>query len=138
MRTIDLFESSLAGGNTMELMQEFLKLAKQELDLARLPKITWINDPKVSDTNNSFGKYTNGDKIIRVVLRNRHPLDVMRTLAHELTHYKQDLDRKLDARSGDTGSPIENEANATAGRIMRIFSNRYPKAFWLPSLGHRD
>lgn len=138
MRTVDLFEQDMAGGDTMTLMRDFLVLAKKELGLQALPKIEWVKDPKVSDTNHSFGRYTNDDKVIRVVLKNRHPLDVMRTLAHELTHYKQDLEDRLTARSGDTGSPIENDANATAGRIMRIFSNRYPKAFWLPSIGTGD
>ena len=53
----------------------------------------------------------------------------MRTLAHELTHYKQDITKGLNANSGDTGSPEEDEANAMAGRIMRHFDEKYPHAF---------
>jgi Zn-dependent peptidase ImmA (M78 family) len=42
-------------------------------------------------------------------------------LAHELTHYKQDLEGRIDENSGEAGSDIENEANATAAVIMRNY-----------------
>jgi hypothetical protein len=58
---------------------------------------------------------------------NRHPNDILRTIAHELTHYKQDTEHQLDSESGRTGSPIENEAHATAGIVMRHFNKQYPE-----------
>jgi hypothetical protein len=65
---------------------------------------------------------------INLALGGRHPVDILRTLAHELVHFKQHLDHKLNAKSGDTGSPEENEAHAKAGIIMRIFNKKYPHA----------
>jgi hypothetical protein len=47
--------------------------------------------------------------------------DILRTLAHELVHRKQEEDGRLDIKSGETGSPIEDEANATAGVLLRNF-----------------
>jgi hypothetical protein len=47
--------------------------------------------------------------------------DILRTLAHELVHRKQDEDGRLDITSGETGSEIENEANAQAGILLRNF-----------------
>jgi hypothetical protein len=44
-------------------------------------------------------------------------------------HFKQNLDNRLDPHSGDTGSNIENEANAVAGVIMRNFNKKYPEHF---------
>jgi Zn-dependent peptidase ImmA (M78 family) len=55
----------------------------------------------------------------------------MRTLAHELVHYKQDVEHKIGPDSGETGSPIENEANALAGQIMRRFDEENPELFAL-------
>ncbi len=115
----------------MEAMRTFLSMAAEELALRRLPRIVWVTEPRVTEKNQSFGKYTNDDKTIRVVVRNRHPLDIMRTLAHELVHYKQDLEGRIQPDSGQTGSPIENEANAMAGRIMRRFGRTHPDAFML-------
>jgi Zn-dependent peptidase ImmA (M78 family) len=47
--------------------------------------------------------------------------DILRTLAHELVHRKQEEDGRLDINSGKTGSPIEDEANAMAGILLRNF-----------------
>ena len=57
----------------------------------------------------------------------RHPIDVLRTLAHELIHYKQDSEGRIHDESGATGSDEENEANAGAGIIMRDFDQAYPE-----------
>jgi Zn-dependent peptidase ImmA (M78 family) len=51
-------------------------------------------------------------------------MDVYRTLAHELVHYKQKCDGK--EMNGDDGSEIENEANATAAVLLRQYSQRIP------------
>jgi hypothetical protein len=47
--------------------------------------------------------------------------DILRTLAHELVHRRQDEQGRIDYNSGDTGSEIENEANSTAGVLLRNF-----------------
>jgi len=47
--------------------------------------------------------------------------DILRTLAHELVHRKQEEDGRLTPTSGETGSPIEDEANAMAGVLLRNF-----------------
>ena len=47
--------------------------------------------------------------------------DVLRTLAHELVHHRQNELGKLNNDSGKTGSDVENEANVKAGILMRDF-----------------
>jgi Zn-dependent peptidase ImmA (M78 family) len=47
--------------------------------------------------------------------------DILRTLAHELVHRKQHEDGRINYESGETGSEIENEANAQAGILLRNF-----------------
>jgi hypothetical protein len=75
----------------------------------------------------TFGMYVEGENVLYVALSNRHPIDILRTIAHELTHYKQDTDHKLNDESGFTGSPEENEANSMAGIVMRHFNKQYPE-----------
>jgi phage gp16-like protein len=53
----------------------------------------------------------------------------MRTLAHELCHYRQWSKDQLHDNSGDTGSDQENEANAVAGVIMRNWNQAHPEMF---------
>jgi hypothetical protein len=112
-------------------MRKFLVIAKEEIGLDQLPKINWSWDYKIAPDSSSFGRFTNDDKAIKVIMRNRHPIDIMRTLAHELVHYKQDVEHKIGPKSGETGSPIENEANALAGQIMRRFDEENPQLFAL-------
>jgi len=61
------------------------------------------------------------------VVSNRHPVDILRTLAHEMVHYKQELLGQLDSDSWHTGSPDEDEANAEGGVIMRLFNQAHPE-----------
>lgn len=119
---IILTEALLPREKKVELIEKFVKYAGEKLQYgAELPKITLSDDEKEAETIHSFGKFTPEAKEIRVVIANRNLADALRTLAHELVHYKQHLDGKLNADSGQTGSEHENEANAMAGVLMREF-----------------
>ena len=110
----------------VEMFEKFLPLAMKYIGLKDLPKIVF--EKSVGDADQpTFGKYVNGEHTLYVALANRHPNDILRTIAHELTHYRQDTEHQLDSTSGETGSPIENEANATAGIVMRHFNKKYPE-----------
>lgn len=109
-------------------MKRFLLLCQSELEIPVLPRINWIVE-KGGVGNRTFGQYVPDRKSIDISIRGRHPLDIMRTLAHELVHYKQAVDGRLKPQSGKTGSQEENEANSRAGVIMRKFAKAYPDAF---------
>jgi hypothetical protein len=93
----------------------------------RLPKIELLDKPR--DT--TFGQYVPDEKTIYLVVGGRHPVDVLRTLAHELTHHKQDIENNLPDGAGETGTDQENEANANAGIVMRDFAQENPDQFGL-------
>lgn len=106
------------------MITHLLTLCKRELNLEEMPEIRMIDTPTISG-GTSFGLFTN-DRI-EVVTKNRHPMDIMRTLAHEIVHWKQRLEgMEMD---GSDGSEIENQANAIAGVIMRKFGQMYPQYF---------
>jgi hypothetical protein len=68
---------------------------------------------------------------INLVVGDRHPIDVLRTLAHELVHARQREQDELDPGDGATGSDAENQANAAAGVLMRDFGKQHPEFFEL-------
>ena len=110
------------------MLDSFVKFASNTIGLKDTPKITIEKDPMP----NSFGGYNPESKAIHVVSKNRHPMDIFRTVAHELIHHKQNEDGRIGqdvAKEGSTGSKIENEANAEAGRIMRLFAKENPDTF---------
>ena len=100
--------------------------AKEHLQIDQLPTIKVVDRIPGAD-GTTFGCYRQEDGCIYIVSNGRHPKDVLRTLAHELVHYKQDLQDQLDLDSGATGSEEENEANAEAGVIMRNYSEQNPE-----------
>jgi len=121
-----IVEGPQENANVVEMFKKFLPLAMEILKLDSLPKMVFAT--KVDDTDQpTFGLYSNGDRVLKVALTGRHPNDILRTVAHELTHYKQDVNNELNNDSGETGSNEENEANATAGVIMRHFNKQYPE-----------
>ena len=80
----------------------------------------------------SFAAYAPHSKAVYISTKNRHPMDIFRSVAHELVHHKQNLDGRLGkniAKEGATGSNIENEANSEAGKVMRYYGSLNPNYF---------
>jgi len=112
--------------NILGMFEKFLPLAMHYLGLKSLPTMKF--EMHIQDKRQpTFGKYENGENTLYVALMNRNPNDILRTVAHELVHYKQDTKHQLVPDSGRTGSPHENEANAVAGIVMRHFNKKYPE-----------
>jgi len=110
----------------VDALRDFLPLAVRELGLKTLPKIKLARN--LHDTHvPTFGRYQNGPEVITVDIENRHPVDILRTIAHEMVHYGQDVEDRLNDESWHTGSDEENEANASAGVIMRKFNTEFPQ-----------
>jgi hypothetical protein len=128
-----LTEGKISTQEFSKLMGDFLPLAMKELGVDSLPNIVLV--ARVDDAlQPTFGKFVNDENRIYIALDERHPLDVLRTLAHELVHFRQGREHKLDATSGKTGSPIENEAHEVAGIIMRDFNKKHPHYFSFPAI----
>ena len=128
MKVRELLTEGMDRKNTYKILLDFIKFAAEHLDLDSLPKFDFRFDTKRSLEHHSFGGY--GGEHINITVVNRHIMDVCRTLAHELVHYKQDLNNELDGPDpGATGSPQENEANAEAAVIMRNWGKKHPNLF---------
>ena len=111
-----------------EVIKKFVQEVSEYLGVSG-DKIEISYDPKEAQEMASFGKHTPADGIIRVVAANRNLADVLRTLAHELIHRKQEEEGRLYHGAGDTGTEVENEANAQAAVIMRRFGKANPIIF---------
>jgi hypothetical protein len=123
-----LIEGKQDSHDFMAVMKALLPVAMEELGLSNLPKIKL--QPKLEvDEQPSFGRYVDEEGTVYLALEDRHPLDVARTLAHELVHYKQGVEHQLGPESGETGSPEENQAHEIAGIIMRHLNKAHPEFF---------
>lgn len=112
-------------------VNDFMNHAKEHLGVDQLPNVELINNKKMAQENTSFGGYYPGEKVIRVNIAGRHPADILRTLAHEMVHYRQDINGDLEnvEMAGETGSTFENEANSEAGVMIRNYGRTKPSIY---------
>ena len=113
------------------VLRDFVDFCVAELKIEHLPTIKLRKDPQWSVRNRTFGRYTDDQHMLEVAWGNRHIMDVLRTVAHELTHKRQhERDgKRMGPDAGETGSPYENEANARAGVLMRDYGRLHPELF---------
>jgi pyrimidine deaminase RibD-like protein len=112
----------------MSAFRDFLPIAMRELDIKQLPPIRLLKQVPADDQP-TFGEFVNDENVVYLGISERHPVDILRTLAHELVHYKQNTEHQLAAGSGKTGSPEENQAHEVAGVVMRDFNRLHPEYF---------
>ena len=107
---------------------DFVNFAKEYLGIKDdiQIKLAFERTPDLKTT-----AYYSLDGLVVVYVKDRAIIDVCRSIAHELVHHLQMLEgRLLDAmKDGEDGSPIENEANAVAGVIIRKYGKLHPELY---------
>jgi hypothetical protein len=116
-------------------LEKFAAYCSDELGIENPPRIQLKRDPAWSQRNSTFGRYMPEINTLTLSVANRHPMDIMRTLAHELVHRRQDEIEPMPGHAGDTGSKWENQANAQAGVLMRDWGAKNPGMFDKKPLG---
>jgi cytidyltransferase-like protein len=105
-----------------QIIFEFVKYAMIKLGInLTFPKLTISYDNKQVKERSSFAYYSPTENKVWVYVKNRNIADILRSIAHELVHHKQNEDGRLTIDSGKTGSNEENEANSQAGILLRDF-----------------
>jgi hypothetical protein len=107
---------------------DFINFTKKYLDIKDdiKVKLAYERTPDLQTT-----AYYEMGKMIKVYVKNRSSCDFFRSIAHELVHHKQFIENRLTSPSkdGEDGSPIENEANAKAGEIIRQYGKLHPEIY---------
>lgn len=115
------------------ILKRFQVFLKQQLHLTYDIPIILVDDAEFAKKIGAFGEISSKN-VIYISIINRHPMDILRTVAHEYVHYKQYMEKSIHHRSSNAGSPTENQANAKAGELMRKYGQLYPELFELSSL----
>jgi len=106
-----------------KMIEDFVTFVSKELGIKDEIIITLQNDKNGIKTTAVYN-YGNGEpSSIKVYCRDRQLVDVLRSVAHEMTHHMQFEGGKLDEKPSDVGGSIEDEANARAGEIIKKFAN---------------
>jgi hypothetical protein len=111
------------------IIEDFINFCISELELQKEINLRLRRDPQWSVRNKTFGRYNDGTNELEVGLGGRHIMDILRTIAHELVHQKQNEIAPVPDDASEDGSPYENEANARAGVLMRKYGSEHPELF---------
>lgn len=109
--------------NKKKKLYDFSKFVCDELKIENPPKIKVQNHRKEIKTTANYD-YTKPEKVVKIYGANRALVDVMRSIAHELTHHKQFEDGRLKVKPPDIGGEIEDEANAKAGQFIKLYCKK--------------
>jgi hypothetical protein len=106
--------------DTLKMLVEFIGHASNHLNLGDEPvTVTLLHaNPGRPITTGAFDP---SDKSICCIIQNRNFIDYIRTIAHELTHLKQAVNNELIGEIQEIGGKIEDDANASSGRIVKSY-----------------
>ena len=104
-----------------KMFDKFFKFLQEKFPLKEDLTIEFLGERK--------GTMTTGSRLpnyIKVLCQNRMTRDIFRTIAHEWVHEHQHSVEKRKI-GPDIGGKNEDEANAYAGQLIKIFEKKYPE-----------
>ena len=99
------------------------------MKIKELPKIELSDDTQDAQDNHHTGSHVPGDKSVWVYVKNRNLVDILRSVAHELTHVKQGELGLLTPGCSYPGSPVEAHADMVAGKYMKVYGKKHHYIF---------
>jgi hypothetical protein len=127
--TTQMFLNEKPEASLTDIVSSFIDYCVEQLGIEQTPQVKFKKDPQWSARNKTFGRYNADHNLLEVSLAGRHVMDILRTVAHELTHTRQHEVETVPDSAGATGSRWENEANAQAGVLMRDYAQQHPEFF---------
>ncbi len=121
MKVTIIHKNSGIDKSEYKMYDKFIKYLQKDYPLKRDLTIIFLGERVDGMTTGSRLPHK-----IKVLSGNRMNRDILRTVAHEWIHeYQLDI---LNREMGpDIGGKNENEANAYAGQLIKIFEKKYPE-----------
>lgn len=107
------------------IIAKFVKYVLNQLGITNSFKVQLVSDRDASFRTYAF--YDPSTGVTKVYVKNRGLADILRSIAHEFIHHKQNQDNRLNTPHQDVGGDIEDEANSRAGSLVKQFGYDNPK-----------
>ena len=119
-----------------KVLDDFISFVKNELNIKNHVDIEFRDDKGENQEIKTTAVYRYSDKDpesdiadIKVHAGDRYLIDIMRSVAHELVHHQQNENGKLKGKISNVGGPIEDEANAIAGELIKKYGLNNPDIY---------
>jgi hypothetical protein len=121
MSTCTIKTSKKLDATKKAILENFIGFCKEKLEINKMPgKITIFHKKSEGMTT---GGYMPESREVTVLGGQRLFIDILRSVAHELTHHKQNergnLSELLDEYPEDLYAPYENEAYEKSGNLVK-------------------
>ena len=115
-------------------IDDFVEFVRKELGIENEVDVILQNNKDGIKTTAVYKYQDEGDEDfeqshIKVFALGRALVDVLRSIAHELVHHKQNEDGELKGKHSNVGGPIEDEANAVAGEMIKKYGIDHPEIY---------
>jgi hypothetical protein len=121
-----IFEDSDKLGDEVS---KFVDWASQQLHIENPPKIDLSFDTAAAQKGRHTGRHVEGSDKVWVYANNRNLVDILRTVFHELVHWRQSELSMIEDGDGYPGSAIESMADMLAGKYIKIYGKQNPHIF---------
>ena len=108
------------------LLGEFVVFCEKMLPIENGYVIKVVTDRKKHGIGTTAAYMVGGNEC-RIYAKNRAFVDVLRSVAHEMTHMMQDEQGMIDGPIQDAGGFHEDQANAKAGELIKLFAKSSPE-----------
>ena len=132
----DWIQGKLKGKLEEEVDQEiqdevskFASWACKRLSIENPPEVILSLDTNKAQSNPATGQFVLDDDKIWVYADKRNLIDILRTVFHELVHYRQHQIGMIKPNDSYPGSPIEAMADMLAGKYIKIYGKQNPHVF---------
>ena len=109
----------------MKLAGEFILFCADSLPIEGEFEVHLVNS-RESHGITTTALYEVGNNCCKVYCKNRALADVLRSVAHEMTHMMQDQIGILKGNIRDAGGFHEDQANSKAGELIKLFAKSNP------------
>lgn len=111
----------------LDMLKKLVDFALERLKVYELPVIE-LTVKRVEGT--TTGGYIPDENLVLTYVKNRHVIDVGRSVVHELMHADQVQNDRLEVDDEDSAeSPSEVEATVFAAKVMRDFAKENPQLY---------
>lgn len=107
----------------------FVNWACKRLHCKTTPKIELSMDTEEAQQNHHTGSHVHGSDTLWVYAKNRNLVDILRTVFHELVHWRQTELNMIEQGDSYPGSPIEAMADMLAGKYIKIYGKQHRNIF---------
>lgn len=115
-------------GDRFDKAENFSKFVVDKLKI-KSPLNIMLTQDKSGHGIKTLAHFDNTKGNCCVYTKGRNLADIFRSIAHELVHKSQFENDKIKEPVQDIGGPVEDEANAVAGQIVKEFGYKNPEIF---------